>query len=70
MRLMDFERILKGGREQDQNVREESFEMSESLVEEMALEEKSVVEEFKRVRWADLEDEEQSSRCEQTAEKD
>ena len=70
MRLMDLERILNGGRDQDQKMREERLEMSESLVEEMALEEKSVVEEFRRVRWADLEDEEQSSRCEQTAEKE
>ena len=38
--------------------------MSESLVEE-----KNVVEEFKGVRWADLEDEEQSSRREQMTEK-
>ena len=29
-----------------------------------------MVEELKRVRWADLEDEEQSWRCEQTAEKE
>ena len=70
MRLMDLKRILKGGREQDQKMREARLEMSESLVEEMVLEEKNVVEEFKRVRWADLEDEEQSWRCEQTAEKE
>ena len=39
--------------------------MSESLVEEMAS-----VEEFKRVRWADLEEDEQSLRCEQAAERE
>ena len=31
MRLMDLERILKGGREQDQKMREARLEMSESL---------------------------------------
>ena len=36
----------------------------------MALEERNMVEDFKRVRWADLEDEEQGSRCEQMAEKE
>ena len=36
----------------------------------MALEERNVVEDFKRVRWADLEDEEQSSRYEQVAEEE
>ena len=40
MRLMDLERILKGGREQDQKMREARLEMSESLVEDMVLEEK------------------------------
>ena len=40
------------------------------VVEEMALEERNVVEDFKRVRRADLEDEEQSSRYEQMAEKE
>ena len=40
-------------------VRETRLEMSESLVEEMAAEEKHVVEEFARVRWTDLEEEEQ-----------
>ena len=44
--------------------------MSESLVDGMALEEWTVVEDFKRVRWADLEDEDQSSRYEQMAEKE
>ena len=44
MRLMDLERILKGGREQDQKMREARLEMSESLVEEMALEEENLVE--------------------------
>ena len=48
----------------------ERLEMSESLMEEMALEERNVVEEFKRVKWADLEDEELSSRYEQMAEKE
>ena len=51
MRLMDRERTLKGGRDQEQRMREERLEMSESLVEEMVLEERNVVEEFKRVRW-------------------
>ena len=50
VRLMDLERILKGGREQGQKMREARLEMSESLVEEIALEQKNVVEEFKRVR--------------------
>ena len=36
----------------------------------MALEEWIVVQDFKRVRWVDLEDEEQSSRYEQMAEKE
>ena len=44
MRLMDLERTLKGGRDQEQRMREERLEMSESLVEEMALEERNVVE--------------------------
>ena len=67
---MDLERTLKGGRDQEQRTREERLEMSGSLVEEMALEERNAVEDFKRVRWADLEDEEQSSRYEQMAEKE
>ena len=67
---MDLERTLKGGRNQEQRMREERLEISESLMEEMALEEWNVVEEFKRVRWADLEDEEQNSRYEQMAEKE
>ena len=69
-RLMDLERTLKGGRDQEQRMREERLEMSESLVEEMALEERNVVEDFERVRWADLEDEELSPRYEQMAEKE
>ena len=44
--------------------------MSESLVEENASEEKNVVEESTRVRWADLEEEEQGWRREQTAERE
>ena len=58
-----------GGRGREQRMRGERLEVSESLVEEMALEERNMVEDFKRVRWADLEDEEQSLRCEQMAEK-
>ena len=38
MRLMNLERVLKGGRDQEQKVRGERLEMSESLVEEMAKE--------------------------------
>ena len=64
-RLMDLERTLKGARDQEQRMREERLEMSESLVEDMALEERNVVEEFKRVRWADA-----GSRHEQMAEKE
>ena len=41
---MDLERTLKGGRDQEQRMREERLGMSESLVEEMALEERNVVE--------------------------
>ena len=70
MRLTDLERTLKGRGEQDQKVREARLELSKSLVEEMASEEKKVVEEFKIVRWTDLEEEEQSRRREQTAERE
>ena len=48
-RLMDLEWTLKEGRDQEQRMREERLEMGESLVEEMALEEKNMVEDFKRV---------------------
>ena len=64
LRLTDLEQTLKGERDQEQRMKEEKLEMSESLVEE-----KNVVEEFKGARWADLEDEEQSSRREQMTEK-
>ena len=69
-RLMNLEWTLKEGRDQEQRMREERLEMSESLVEEMALEEKNMVDDFKRVRWADLEDEEQGSWCEKMVEKE
>ena len=69
LRLMDLERILKGGRGREQKMREERLEVSESLVEEMALEERNMVEDFKRVRWADLEDEERGSWSEQNSER-
>ena len=66
--LTDLERTLKRRGEQDKKVREARLEMSGSLVEEMASEGKNVVEEFKRA--ADLEEEEQDWRCEQTAERE
>ena len=69
LRLMDLERILKGGRDREPKMREERLEVSESLVEEMALEERNMVEDFKRVRWADLEDEERGSWSEQNSER-
>ena len=45
---MDLERMLKGGRDQEQRMREKRLEMRESLVGETALEGRNVVEEFKR----------------------
>ena len=66
--LTDLEWTLKRREEQDKKVREARLEMSGSLVEEMASEEKNVVGGFKRA--ADLEEEEQDWRREQTAERE
>ena len=60
-RLMDLEWSLKDGRDQEQRMREERLEVGGSLIEEMALEERNMAEDFKRVRWAHLEDEERGS---------
>ena len=68
-RMMDLEWSLKEGRDQEQRVRELRLEMGGSLVEDMALEERNMVEDFKRVRWADLEDEERGSWKEQNSER-
>ena len=49
---MDHEWSLKEGRDQEQRMREERLEVGGSLVEEMALEERNMEEDFKRLRWA------------------
>ena len=64
--FLDLERALREGNEPNEAGKTARLELGENLVEEMAREERKVVEECRnelrqRVRWADMEDEEQKS---------
>ena len=72
-RPLYLERAPKQGNEPDETLKTARLELSENLVEEMACEERRVVEECRiearqKVRWAYLEEEEQEFRRGETEE--